>query len=85
MKRLSVIIAALLCAACSLNKQTSEPVDYVSTLVGTLSKFQLSTGNTYPAVALPWGTHFWTPLLIVASVGRYPADKLIRRIPIRNR
>ena len=61
MKRLSVIIAALLCATCSLNKQTSEPVDYVSTLVGTLSKFQLSTGNTYPAVALPWGTHFWTP------------------------
>ena len=29
------------------------PVDYVSTLVGTLSKHSLSTGNTYPAVALP--------------------------------
>ncbi len=37
-----------------------EPVDYVSTLVGTLSKRLLSTGNTYPAVAMPWGTHFWT-------------------------
>ena len=63
MKRLSVIIAALLCAASCTTEtpQTSEPVDYVSTLVGTLSKFQLSTGNTYPAVALPWGTHFWTP------------------------
>ncbi len=61
MKRLYVIIAALLCAACAQNSQKSEPVDYVSTLVGTLSKYQLSTGNTYPAVALPWGTHFWTP------------------------
>ena len=39
----------------------TEPVDYVSTLVGTLSKHSLSTGNTYPAVALPWGMNFWTP------------------------
>lgn len=37
------------------------PVDYVSTLVGTMSKHALSTGNTYPAVALPWGMNFWTP------------------------
>ena len=37
------------------------PVDYVSTLVGTLSKHSLSTGNTYPAIALPWGMNFWTP------------------------
>jgi len=29
--------------------------------VGTLSKHALSTGNTYPAVALPWGMNFWTP------------------------
>jgi predicted alpha-1,2-mannosidase len=29
--------------------------------VGTLSKHSLSTGNTYPAVALPWGMNFWTP------------------------
>lgn len=37
------------------------PVQYVSTLVGTLSDFSLSTGNTYPATALPWGMNFWTP------------------------
>ena len=37
------------------------PVDYVSTLVGTQSKHALSTGNTYPAVAMPWGKNFWTP------------------------
>ena len=37
------------------------PVDYASTLVGTRSKFELSTGNTYPATAVPWGMNFWTP------------------------
>ncbi len=37
------------------------PVGYVNTLVGSLSNFQLSTGNTYPATALPWGMNFWTP------------------------
>ena len=29
-----------------------------------------------------WGTFLSEPLLIVALVGRYPANKLIRRIPI---
>ena len=38
-----------------------EPVDYVSMLVGTQSSFQLSTGNTYPAIAMPWGMNFWVP------------------------
>lgn len=37
------------------------PVDYVEPLMGTLSEFALSSGNTYPAVALPWGMNFWTP------------------------
>lgn len=35
--------------------------DYVNPLVGTDSSFNFSTGNTYPAVALPWGMNFWTP------------------------
>ena len=37
------------------------PVDYVNPLVGTLSKHSLSTGNTYPAIAMPWGMNFWMP------------------------
>ena len=37
------------------------PADLVTTLGGTLSDFSLSTGNTYPATALPWGMNFWTP------------------------
>ncbi len=40
---------------------SKEPVDYVSTLVGTMSSHALSSGNTYPAIALPWGMNFWTP------------------------
>ena len=36
-------------------------MDYVTTLMGTQSDYSLSTGNTYPAIALPWGMNFWTP------------------------
>ena len=55
------------------------PVDYVSTLVGTQSKFELSTGNTYPATALPWGMNFWTPQTGKMGDGwayTYDADKI---------
>lgn len=37
-------------------------VDYVNPLMGTDSEFSLSNGNTYPAIALPWGMNFWTPM-----------------------
>ena len=60
MKRL--LIAALILAGCTAEPQmVTEPADYVSTLTGTLSHHAFSTGNTYPAVALPWGMNFWTP------------------------
>lgn len=38
------------------------PVDLVNPLMGTDSKFDLSNGNTYPAIATPWGMNFWTPM-----------------------
>ena len=60
MKRLLLI--ALLVAGCTVKPEmVTDPVDYVSTLVGTHSHHAFSTGNTYPAVALPWGMNFWTP------------------------
>ena len=59
MKKLTILALALM--ATSAGMAQSQPVDYVSTLVGTQSTFQLSTGNTYPATALPWGMNFWTP------------------------
>ena len=37
------------------------PVDLVNPLMGTDSEFELSNGNTYPAIARPWGMNFWTP------------------------
>ena len=55
------------------------PVDYVSTLEGSQSKFELSTGNTYPATALPWGMNFWTPQTGKMGDGwayTYDADKI---------
>ncbi|WP_242133611.1 GH92 family glycosyl hydrolase [Aestuariivivens marinum] len=36
-------------------------VDFVNPLMGTDSDFSLSNGNTYPAIATPWGMNFWTP------------------------
>ena len=60
-----LITTLVLFLAFSLNvlkAQTYEtPVDYVNILMGTQSEFALSNGNTYPAIALPWGMNFWTP------------------------
>ena len=64
MKNLILLIFAALAAACCRTPQSEPPLrpsEYVSTLVGTQSDYTLSTGNTYPAVALPWGMNFWTP------------------------
>ena len=58
-----LLIAALVLAGCRQEVElVTEPADYVSTLVGTLSEHSFSTGNTYPAIALPWGMNFWTPV-----------------------
>ena len=38
-----------------------DPVEYVNTLQGTNSKFELTRGNTYPTTALPFGMNTWTP------------------------
>jgi len=43
------------------DRQENNPVDLVNPLMGTDSEFRLSNGNTYPAIALPWGMNFWTP------------------------
>ena len=37
-------------------------VDFVNPLMGTDSSFDLSNGNTYPAIATPWAMNFWTPM-----------------------
>ena len=52
---------SMLCLSYIANAQTSSLVDLVNPLMGTDSKFSLSNGNTYPAIATPWGMNFWTP------------------------
>ena len=47
--------------ACSLMAEAKDWTQYVNPLMGTQSSFELSTGNTYPAIARPWGMNFWTP------------------------
>lgn len=60
MKRLllSIILAGCFCF---LPARDVNYADYVNPLMGTQSTFELSTGNTYPAIARPWGMNFWTP------------------------
>ncbi|MDR2037446.1 MAG: GH92 family glycosyl hydrolase [Bacteroidales bacterium] len=72
----SILIVLIYC--CSVSAQYT-PVDHVSTLVGTMSKHSLSTGNTYPAIAMPWGMNFWTPQTGKMGDGwiyTYGADKI---------
>ena len=47
--------------ACSLMAEAKDWTQYVNPLMGTQSSFELSTGNTYPAIARPCGMNFWTP------------------------
>jgi predicted alpha-1,2-mannosidase len=52
---------------------------YVNPLVGTDSKKELSNGNTYPAIAMPWGMNFWTPQTNKMGDGwcyQYAANKI---------
>ncbi len=42
--------------------ELNDLVAYVNPLMGTDSDFSLSNGNTYPAIATPWGMNFWTPM-----------------------
>ncbi|WP_075557947.1 GH92 family glycosyl hydrolase [Parabacteroides timonensis] len=69
MKRKSVCafaLAAMLAfvgkpAMAASGNEAFDPVEYALPLMGTQSSFELSTGNTYPAIARPWGMNFWTP------------------------
>ncbi|GAB4016718.1 GH92 family glycosyl hydrolase [Spirosoma migulaei] len=54
-------------------------VSMVNPLIGTDSKPSLSNGNTYPAIALPWGMNFWMPQTGKMGDGwayTYAADKI---------
>ena len=54
-------IAVLTCLGSPALAEGFDPVEYVNPLMGTQSSYELSAGNTYPAIARPWGMNFWTP------------------------
>ena len=45
----------------SFAQSNFDAAEYVNPLMGTQSNSNLSNGNTYPAIARPWGMNFWTP------------------------
>ena len=81
-KTLLILATGMLFSCTQSPNLVEDDTDYVSnvnTLIGSDSKFNLSNGNTYPAIALPWGMNFWTPQ--TSSMGNgwiyaYDADKI---------
>lgn len=82
MKKVGLLAAALFSlhgAYSQTVNKVAEPVEWVNTLMGTDSKVSLSNGNTYPAIALPWGMNFWMPQTNTMGNGwayQYTADKI---------
>ena len=78
-KTLLTALAFLPFFAFAQSPKQADLVDYINPLMGTQSKPIMSNGNTYPAVAVPWGMNFWT-----AQTGKmgdgwqytYDADKI---------
>ena len=68
--RIGILFTIIIISSCdsstSLSKKATlkytNLVDHVNPLMGTDSDYSLSNGNTYPAIALPWGMNFWTPM-----------------------
>ncbi len=64
---LITLCSVIFISSCSSNEVTHEDkisndwVVFVNPLMGTDSDYELSNGNTYPAIARPWGMNFWTP------------------------
>jgi predicted alpha-1,2-mannosidase len=67
MKITAIIFTLFVIIGCqtAIQQQSTEKpgklTDLVNPLMGTDSDFSLSNGNTYPAIARPWGMNFWTP------------------------
>lgn len=81
MKRVlsSLLVIFSIQANAQVSKNPKTFIDYVNTLMGTDSKYSLSNGNTYPAIAVPWGMHFWSPQTGKMGDGwmyGYSADKI---------
>ena len=62
MKRFSIFLNLIFLIYCNCIFSFQEDfTQFVNPLIGSDSSHELSNGNTYPAIALPWGMNFWTP------------------------
>ncbi|MEO7213109.1 GH92 family glycosyl hydrolase [Mucilaginibacter sp.] len=80
MKKTLLAVLAFLPAFAFAQVNTTNLADLVNPLMGTDSKPSLSNGNTYPAVALPWGMNTWTPQTGKMGSGwqyTYNSDKIL--------
>jgi predicted alpha-1,2-mannosidase len=59
---MALALATPICAREAAAPATPALADLVNPLMGTDSDHELSYGNTYPAVAVPWGMNFWSPV-----------------------
>jgi predicted alpha-1,2-mannosidase len=56
-----ILYASFLLSICSMTQAQKPLVDYVNTLQGTNSSWDLSYGNTYPTIGLPFPMNSWSP------------------------
>lgn len=66
-------------APTTVNLVEKNLVQYINPLMGSDSKFSLSNGNTYPAIATPWAMNFWTPMTAPIGDGwtyKYDDEKI---------
>lgn len=61
MKEGLIAFIIILVSSCSGIVEKRDLVDYVNPLTGTFSSLELSNGNTYPTVCLPFGMNNWAP------------------------
>lgn len=54
----NLLFFAALGIVSKVNAENFPYLSQVNPLMGTQSNFALSSGNTYPAIALPWGMNF---------------------------
>ena len=78
----ALLLALIFLPLITLAQVNTKPdlTEFVNPLMGTASKPIMSNGNTYPAVALPWGMNFWTPQTGKMGSGwqyTYDADKIL--------
>jgi len=65
----TLLFAAAAWAALARLPAGAEPVDEADPFVGTDNTKEVSNGNLYPAIALPWGMNAWTPQTRPAGQG----------------